>query len=68
MKNLINDIVKYHFSNREYLFAEALIKEDRAFAEALAFELEMQLMFNDRHETEHSLLNQMEEGVDYVEH
>lgn len=53
MKNypeeLIEDIVDYHFKHKEHIFAEALIKKNVKFAEALKLELDMQLMFEDKH-------------------
>lgn len=48
-KELIDDIVDYHFKNREHIFAEMLIKKNLKFAEALKLELDMQLMFEDKH-------------------
>lgn len=45
---LIDDIVNHHYVGAEHFLAEDLIKEDKKFAELLHFELQMQLMFDDK--------------------
>ena len=42
---IVQDIIEYHFKNKEYIFAEHLIRYDKQFAIDLKNELEMQLMY-----------------------
>ena len=41
---IVDDIINYHFKDKENLMAEALIYNDIEFAEGLLNELQMQLM------------------------
>lgn len=52
MRDLVSDIVEYHFKNQEYLLAQFIIEQDKDFAESLYFELQMQLMFDDKKDNE----------------
>lgn len=52
MNELINDIINHHYIGREHLLAEDLIKENKKFAEALYFELQMQIYLKDCDEQE----------------
>ena len=52
MEELLDDIIEYHFKNQEHIFVQELIKKDKKFAEAVYFELQMQMYLNDCDEQE----------------
>lgn len=47
MEDLIEDLVKFHYTGKEHLLAQDIIKQNKKFAEALYFELQMQLYLNE---------------------
>lgn len=60
LKEIVDDIVNYHFSNQEHILADLLIKENSRFAEALCFELEMQMQFKNHAEQQEMDLEETE--------